>query len=77
MSKITRASITELYPEKLLLGEYIIIDLWGLLRVLSLSKNTYILSITCKGLKYRMAAYNSNRKNYFSDLLDQVTFYKT
>jgi hypothetical protein len=70
MSKITRASILNLYPEKLLPGEYIAIDLWGLLRVLSLSKNTYILSTTCKGSKYRIVVYNSNRKNYFSDLLD-------
>ena len=68
MSKITRASITELYPEKLLPGEYIIIDLWGLLRVPSLSKNSYMLFITYKGTKYRMAAYNSDRKGYFTDL---------
>jgi len=77
MSKITRASMSNLYPEKLLPGEYIAIDLWGPSRVPSLSKNTYMLSTTCKGSKYRMAAYNSNRKNYFSDLLDQVTFIET
>ena len=68
MSKITRASITELYPEKLLPGEYIIIDLWGLLRVLFLSKNSYMLSTTYKGTKYYMAVYNSDRKGYFIDL---------
>ena len=68
MSKITRASISDLYPEKLLLGKYIIINIWGLLRVASLSRNTYMLSITCKGSKYRMAVYNSDRKSYFTNL---------
>jgi hypothetical protein len=77
MSKITRASMTELYPEKLLPGEYITIDLWGPSRVPSLSKNSYMLSTTCKGTKYRMAAYNSDRKGYFTDLQDQVTFSET
>ena len=77
MSKITRASMTELYPEKLLPGEYITIDLWGPSRVPSLSKNSYMLSTTCKGTKYRMAVYNSDRKGYFTDLQDQVTFSET
>jgi hypothetical protein len=60
MSKITRASITDLYPKKLLLGEYLTIDLWGLLRVLSLSKNTYILLTTYKGTKYYIVVYLLN-----------------
>jgi hypothetical protein len=60
MSKITRASITNLYPKKLLLGEYLTIDLWGLLRVLSLSKNTYILLTTYKGTKYYIVVYLLN-----------------
>ena len=77
MSKITRASISDLYPEKLLPGEYIVINMWGLLRIASLSGNTYILSITCKGSKYRMAVYNSDRKSYFTNLQDQVTFSET
>ena len=77
MSKITRASISDLYPEKLLPGEYIAIDMWGPSRVASLSGNTYMLSITCKGSKYRMAAYNSDRKSYFTDLQNQVTFSET
>jgi hypothetical protein len=68
MSKITRASISDLYPEKLLPGEYIAIDMWGLLKIASLSGNTYMLSITCKGSKYYMAVYNSDRKSYFTDL---------
>ena len=68
MSKITRASISNLYPKKLLLGKYIAINMWGLLRVASLSGNTYMLSTTCKGSKYRMAAYNSDRKSYFTNL---------
>ena len=74
MSKITRASMSDLYPEKLLPGEYIAINMWGLLRVASLSGNTYILSTTCKGSKYYMAAYNSDRKSYFTNLQNQVTF---
>jgi hypothetical protein len=77
MSKITRASMSDLYPEKLLPGEYIAIDMWGLLRVASLSGNTYMLSTTYKGSKYRMAAYNSDRKSYFTNLQNQVTFSKT
>jgi hypothetical protein len=77
MSKITRASMTDLYPEKLLPGEYLTIDLWGPSRVPSLSKNTHMLSTTCKGTKYRMAAYLSNRKGYFTDLQHQVTFAET
>jgi hypothetical protein len=67
MSKITRASISDLYPEKLLLGKYIAINMWGLLRVASLSGNTYMLSITYKGSKYYMVAYNSDRKSYFTN----------
>jgi hypothetical protein len=74
MSKITRASMTELYPEKLLPGEYITIDMWGPSRVPSINGNTYMLSTTCKGSKYRMAAFNPDRKSYFTDLQDQVTF---
>jgi hypothetical protein len=68
MSKITRASISDLYPKKLFLGKYIIINIWDLLRVMSLSGNTYILSTTCKGSKYYMAAYNSDKKSYFTNL---------
>jgi Tfp pilus assembly major pilin PilA len=77
MSKITRASMSDLYPEKLLPGEYIAIDIWGPSRIASLSGNTYILFTTCKGSKYCMAAYNSDRKSYFTDLQDQVTFSET
>jgi hypothetical protein len=68
MSKITRASISDLYPEKLLLGKYIAINIWGLLRVVSFSENTYILSITCKESKYYIVIYNSDRKSYFTNL---------
>jgi hypothetical protein len=68
MSKITRASISDLYPEKLLPGKYITIDMWGPLRVASLGGNTYILSTTYKGSKYHMAAYNSDKKSYFTNL---------
>ena len=67
MSKITKASITKLYPKKLFLGKYIIIDLWELLRVLFLSKNFYMLSITYKSTKYYIVVYNSDRKSYFID----------
>jgi hypothetical protein len=69
--------MSDLYPEKLLPGEYIAIDIWGPLRVASLSGNTYMLSTTCKGSKYYMVAYNSDRKSYFTDLQNQVTFSKT
>ena len=68
MSKITRASISNLYPKKLLLGKYIAINMWGLLRVASLSGNTYMLSITCKGFKYYIVIYNSDKKSYFINL---------
>ena len=77
MSKITRASISNLYPKKLLPGEYIAINMWGPSRVASLGGNTYMLSTTCKGSKYHMAAYNSDRKSYFTNLQDQVTFSET
>jgi hypothetical protein len=69
--------MTDLYLEKLLPGEYLTIDLWGPSRVPSLSKNTHMLSTTCKGTKYRIAAYLSNRKGYFTDLQYQVTFTET
>ena len=51
--------------------------MWDLLRVISLSGNTYILSTTYKGSKYYMVAYNSDKKSYFTDLQDQVTFSET
>ena len=51
--------------------------MWGPLKIASLSGNTYILSTTCKRSKYRMAAYNSDRKSYFTDLQNQVTFSET
>jgi hypothetical protein len=77
MSKITRASISNLYFEKLLLGKYITINIWGLLRIASLSRNTYILSTTYKKSKYYIVVYNSDRKSYFTDLQNQVTFSET
>jgi hypothetical protein len=42
--------------------------MWGLLRVASLSKNTYILFITYKKSKYYIVVYNLNRKSYFTNL---------
>jgi hypothetical protein len=60
--------MSNLYPKKLLLGKYITINMWGLLRVASLSGNTYILFTTYKESKYYMAIYNSDRKSYFTDL---------
>jgi hypothetical protein len=60
--------MSNLYPKKLLLGEYIIINIWGLLRVASLSRNTYMLFTTYKGSKYYMVIYNSDRKSYFTNL---------
>jgi hypothetical protein len=77
MSKITRASISDLYPEKLLPGKYIAINIWGLLRVASFSRNTYILSTTYKGSKYYIVIYNLDRKSYFTNFQNQVTFSKT
>jgi hypothetical protein len=67
MSKITRASMSNLYPEKLLLGKYIIINIWELLRVASLSRNTYILFTIYKESKYYIVVYNSDRKSYFTN----------
>jgi len=46
MSKITRASMSELYPEKLLPGEFLNIDLWGPSRVRSINGNYHMLSTT-------------------------------
>jgi hypothetical protein len=77
MSTITRARISNLYPKKLLLGKYITINIWGLLRVASFSKNTYMLSTTYKGSKYYIIVYNLDRKSYFTNFQNQVTFSKT
>jgi hypothetical protein len=74
MSKITRATMESTYPEVLKPGEYLTIDMWGPARVVSLGGNSYMLSTTCKGTKYRMASFTLDRKSYFPDLLAQVKF---
>ena len=77
MSKITRAIIKPLFNKPPKLGEFLVIDMWGLTPVLLLQKNLYFITFKCKGFKYKFIEFTQDQKSYFEKMIKKIAFIET